>query len=93
MNKAELVAKAAEGADINKVDAEGALNAAIETIIKTLAKGDKVQLIGFGIFSSGNCAARIGRNPKTGKEVKIPAVRTVKFTTGKEFKDRVNKRK
>lgn len=93
MNKAELVAKAAEGADINKVDAEGALNAAIETIIKTLAKGDKVQLIGFGTFNSGNRAARIGRNPKTGKEVKISAARTVKFTAGKAFKDRVNKRK
>ena len=93
MNKAELVAKAAEGADINKVDAEGALNAAIETIIKVLAKGDKVQLIGFGTFSSGNRAARIGRNPRTGKEVKIPAARTVKFTASKAFKDRVNKRK
>ncbi|MFM8461169.1 MAG: HU family DNA-binding protein [Polynucleobacter victoriensis] len=93
MNKAELVAKAAEGADINKVDAEGALNAAIETIIKVLAKGDKVQLIGFGTFSSGNRAARIGRNPRTGKEVKISAARTVKFTAGKAFKDRVNKRK
>jgi DNA-binding protein HU-beta len=93
MNKAELVTKAAEGADINKVDAEGALNAAIETIIKTLAKGDKVQLIGFGTFSSGHRAARVGRNPKTGKEVKIAAARTVKFTAGKAFKDRVNKRK
>ena len=93
MNKAELVAKVAEGADINKVDAEGALNAAIETIIKALAKGDKVQLIGFGTFSSGNRAARIGRNPRTGKEVKISAARTVKFTAGKAFKDRVNKRK
>jgi DNA-binding protein HU-beta len=93
MNKAELVTIAAEAADINKVDAEGALNAAIETIIKTLAKGDKVQLIGFGTFSSGNRAARVGRNPKTGKEVKIPAARTIKFTAGKVFKDRVNRRK
>lgn len=93
MNKAELVTIAAKAADINKVDAEGALNAAIETIIKTLAKGDKVQLIGFGTFSSGNRAARVGRNPKTGKEVKIPAARTIKFTAGKVFKDRVNRRK
>lgn len=93
MNKAELVAEVAQGADISKVDAEGALNTLIETVIKEITKGDKVQLTGFGTFSSGNRAARIGRNSRTGKEVKIPAVRTVKFTAGKAFKDSVNKRK
>lgn len=93
MNKAELVAKIADGADISKTKAEFALNTAIETIIKAVTKGDKVQLIGFGTFGSGKRSARIGRNPKTGEEIKIAAAKTVKFTAGKAFKDAVNKRK
>jgi len=93
MNKAELVAKIADGADISKNKAEFALNTAIETIIKAVTKGDKVQLIGFGTYSSGKRSARVGRNPKTGAEIKIPAAKTVKFTAGKAFKDAVNKRK
>ena len=93
MNKAELVAKIAEGAEITKVSADLALNVTIEAIIKAVTKGDKVQLVGFGTFGSGKRAARTGRNPATGAAIKIPASKTVKFTAGKAFKDAVNKRK
>ena len=93
MNKAELIAAIADDAEISKAKAEFALNSAIETIIKAVTKGDKVQLIGFGTFGSGKRAARVGRNPKTGEAIKIAAAKTVKFTAGKAFKDAVNKRK
>mgnify|MGYP000400651865 FL=1 len=93
MNKAELVEKIANDADISKASAERVLNTSIETIIKAVTKGDKVQLIGFGTFGSGKRAARIGRNPKTGEAIKIAASKTVKFSAGKAFKDSVNKRK
>ncbi len=93
MNKAELVEKIAKDADISKASAERVLNTSIETIIKAVTKGDKVQLIGFGAFGSGNRAARTGRHPKTGEAIKIAAAKTVKFTAGKAFKDAVNKRK
>ena len=85
LNKAELIAAIADDAEISKAKAEFALNSAIETIIKTVTKGDTVQLIGFGTFASGKRAARMGRNPKTGEPLKIAA--------GKAFKDSVNKRK
>ena len=85
MNKAELIAAIADDAEISKAKAEFALNSAIETIIKTVTKGDTVQLIGFGTFASGKRAARMGRNPKTGEPLKIAAA--------KAFKDSVNKRK
>ena len=93
MNKAELVEKIAKDADISKASAERVLNTSIETIIKAVTKGDKVQLIGFGTFGSGKRAARTGRNPKTGEAIKIAAAKTVKFTAGKAFKDAVKKRK
>ena len=93
MNKAELVEKIAKDADISKASAERVLNTSIDTIIKAVTKGDKVQLIGFGTFGSGKRAARVGRNPKTGEAIKIAAAKTVKFTAGKAFKDAVNKRK
>ena len=93
MNKAELIEKIANDADLSKASAERALNAAIGTIIKTVTKGDDVQLIGFGTFKLGKRAARVGRNPATGAEIKIPAAKTAKFTAGKAFKDAVNKRK
>ena len=93
MNKAELIAAIADDAEISKAKAEFALNSSIENIIKAVTKGDSVQLIGFGTFKSGKRAARIGRNPQTGAELKIPAAKTVKFSAGKAFKDAVNKRK
>lgn len=91
--KAELIEAVATGADISKSKAELALNTALDTIKKSVAKGNPVQLIGFGSFSSGKRAARMGRNPKTGEAIKIAASKTVKFTAGKAFKDAVNKRK
>ena len=92
MNKSELVEMIASDADISKASADRALSSAIEHIIKAVTKGDDVQLIGFGTFKSGKRAARIGRNPQTGVEIKIAASKTVKFTAGKAFKDSVNKR-
>jgi DNA-binding protein HU-beta len=93
MNKSELVEKIAGDADLSKASADRALSSAIDRIIKAVTKGDDVQLIGFGAFKSGKRAARVGRNPATGAEIKIPAAKTVKFTAGKAFKDAVNKRK
>ena len=93
MNKAELIAAIADDAEISKAKAEFALNSAIAQIIKAVTKGDSVQLIGFGTYSSGKRAARDGRNPKTGEPLRIAAAKTVKFTAGKAFKDSVNKRK
>jgi DNA-binding protein HU-beta len=93
LNKAELIAAIADDAEISKAKAEFALNSAIAHIIKAVTKGDSVQLIGFGTFSSGKRAARMGRNPKTGEPLKIAAAKTVKFSAGKAFKDSVNKRK
>lgn len=93
MNKAELIEKIAIDADITKASAERSLNSAIAHIIHAVTKGDSVQLIGFGTYSSGKRAARMGRNPKTGEPLKIAAAKTVKFSAGKAFKDAVNKRK
>jgi DNA-binding protein HU-beta len=93
MNKSELIQRIATDADITKASADRALSSAIEHIIKAVTKDDDVQLIGFGTFKSGKRTARIGRNPQTGAEIKIPAAKTVKFTAGKAFKDFVNKRK
>jgi DNA-binding protein HU-beta len=93
MNKSELVEKIANGAEISKASADRVLNSAIEHIIASVTKGNDVQLIGFGTFKSGKRSARIGRNPQTGAELKIPATKTVKFSAGKAFKDAVNKRK
>ena len=93
MNKAELIEKIASQADMTTASAERVLNSSIEQIIKSVTKGEDVQLIGFGTFKSVKRAARIGRNPQTGAELKIPAAKTVKFSAGKAFKDAVNKRK
>lgn len=93
MNKSELVSLIAEGADISKNKADFALNTAIQVIIKSLTNGERVQLVGFGTFSTGKRAARVGRNPKTGDVLKISAAKTIRFTAGKAFKDTVNKRK
>jgi DNA-binding protein HU-beta len=90
MNKAELVEKIADEAELSKASAERALN---DNIIKSITKGDSVQLVGFGTFSQGKRSARVGRNPKTGEAIKIAASKTAKFSAGKAFKDSVNKRK
>ncbi len=93
MTKEELIEAIAKGADISKSKAKMSLNTMLDSIKKVVSKGGKVQLIGFGSFSSGKRAARIGRNPKTGGEIKIPASKTVKFSAGKTFKEAVNARK
>lgn len=87
MTKAELVAKIAEGAVLTKVQAEKALNSFIAATTAALKAGDKVTLIGFGTFSAVNRAARMGRNPQTGKELKIAAKTNGKFAPGKALKD------
>ena len=93
MNKGELVESIAKKAEISKKDAEAALNAFTETVGKALKKGDKVQLVGFGTFEVAKRAARTGRNPQTGKEIKIAASKAPKFKAGKALKDLVNKKK
>ena len=91
MNKAELINAAAEKAGLSKKDTEAAVDAAIKTITEALAAGDKVQLVGFGSFEIRARAARIGRNPKTKEEIKIPASKVPAFKPGKALKDAVAK--
>ena len=92
MNKTELVDAIAKKANISKKDAAAALEAFTETVGKTLKKGDKIQLIGFGTFEVGKRSARTGRNPQTGETIKIAAAKTPKFKPGKALKDLVNKK-
>lgn len=90
MNKTELVAAIAEKTEMSKKDSERALNAILDTITATLKADDKVRLIGFGTFEVKKREARTGRNPSTGKTIKIPASRVPAFKAGKELKDTVN---
>ena len=92
MNKTELVAAIADQAGITKKDAEKAVNAFTDVVTKALKKGEKVQLVGFGTFEVSKRAARTGRNPQTGKEMKIAASKAPKFKAGKALKDMVNKK-
>ena len=89
MNKMELISAVAEKAELSKKDAEKALTAVVESISEALQTGDKVQLIGFGSFEVKNREARIGRNPKTKEEIRIPASKTPVFKAGKALKDKV----
>lgn len=91
MNKAELVAAVAEKTALSKKDSEKAVNATFEAISEALSKGGKVQLVGFGSFETKERNARIGRNPRTKKEIKIPASRVPAFKAGKALKDAVAK--
>lgn len=90
MNKTELVAAVAEQADISKKDAEKALKAFVDVVTEEMKKGEKVQLVGFGTFEVSERAAREGRNPQTGKTMKIEACKARKFKAGKALKDAVN---
>ena len=90
MNKTELIAAIADKADLSKKDAEAALNAFTTIVGKTLKKGDKVQMVGFGTFEVSKRAARKGRNPQTGETIKIKSSKTPKFKAGKALKDMVN---
>ncbi len=89
MNKSELIDAIAKASKLTKADAERALNAMTGSITKALKAGHKVQLIGFGTFEVRKRAARMGRNPKTGKELKIAATKVPAFSAGKTLKDAV----
>ena len=90
MNKTELTAAIAEQAEISKKDAEKALKAFIDVVSEEMQKGEKIQLVGFGTFEVSERAAREGRNPQTGKTMKIAACKAPKFKAGKALKDAVN---
>ncbi len=90
MNKTELTAAVAEAAGISKKDAAASVDAFVATVTDALKKGDKVSLVGFGTFEVGERAARTGRNPQTGKAIKIKASKSPKFKAGKALKDAVN---
>ena len=90
MNKSELVAKIAEGAELTKVQAEKALNSFIAATTAALKAGDKIALVGFGTFSVSKRAARTGKNPSNGEKINIPAANTPRFKAGKALKDSVN---
>ena len=90
MNKAELIAKVADKADVSKAQAEKLLNATLASINDGLTKDGNLTLVGFGTFSVVKRASRKGRNPQTGKAIKIPAKNVVKFKPGKNLKDAVN---
>ena len=91
MNKADLISNISANSGLSKKDSEKALAATIDAITDALKAGDKVQLVGFGIFDVKDRAARTGRNPKTKEAIQIPASRTPQFKAGKAFKDAVAK--
>lgn len=90
MNKTELVATIAEKAELSKKDSEKALKAFIDVVTDELKKEHKIQLVGFGTFEVSKREAREGRNPQTGKTMKIEACKAPKFKAGKALKDAVN---
>ena len=83
MNKTELIAEMTEKAGLTKVDAGKALNAYVDVVKEQMAKGEKVSLVGFSTFSVVSRPARTGRNPRTGKAIKIAAKKSAKFKAGK----------
>ena len=91
MNKTELITAVAEKAGLTKKDAERVLTAAFDTITASLAKGDRVQVSGFGIFEVKAREARVGRNPRTKETIQIPATRLPVFKASKALKDSVAK--
>ncbi len=93
MNKTELVSSVAEKANLTKKDAGIVVDAFIASVTEAMAKGDKVQLVGFGTFEVRTRAARIGRNPQTGQALKIAEAKFPSFKAGKALKDAVNTKK
>lgn len=87
MNKTELINAVAEKAGLSKVQAKGAIDATINTIMEQLQQGDKVSLIGFGTFAVSEKTARKGVNPRTKEVIEIPARKSVKFKAGAELND------
>jgi len=90
VNKAELIAALAETSGATKKDSEVFLKAFLETVVGSLEKGEKVQLVGFGTFEVRDRKERVGRNPRTKEEIQIPASKVPVFKPGKEFKEKVN---
>ena len=90
MNNQELVASIAEKAGMTKADAARALDATVAAVTEALRQDETVTLVGFGSFYVGERAARTGRNPRTGKNIKIKAAKVPKFRAGKGLKDSVN---
>ena len=91
MNKAELINAVAEKTNLTKKDAESAVSAVFEVITESLAKDEKVQLVGFGGFETKAREARMGRNPKTKEPIEIPATTVPVFKPGKALKDQISK--
>ncbi len=89
MNKGELVDAIAAKADVTKKDADAILSATLDAILDAVASGDKVTLVGFGTFEQRARKAREGRNPATGKPIKIPATKVPAFSAGKLFREKV----
>ena len=89
MNKTGLVSNVAERAGLSKAEADRAVNACIDSISEALKGGDKVSLIGFGVFSVSERAARVGKNPATGEAIQIAAAKVPKFKAGKVLKDAI----
>lgn len=87
MNKSQLVLQIASRMDSTKPTAEAALNAVIESIAESLAKGEAVSLVGFGTFNTAKRPPKVGRNPKTGDQMTIPEKTVVKFKPGKSLKE------
>ena len=90
VNKSELIEAVAKSAGLSKLGAERAIDGTLSTIKGALKKGQSVTLVGFGTFRVGKRAARNGRNPRTGAEIKIEAAKVPKFSAGKALKDAVN---
>lgn len=89
MNKAELIRATAEKANLSKKDTEAAIAAMTQVITEALVEGDRVQLVGFGVFEVRQRAAHIGRNPKTREEIRVPASKAPVFKAGKALKSAV----
>lgn len=92
MNKEELVQEVAKRAKTTQKEASEIITATMDVITKTVAKGKKVTLVGFGTFEARKRAARTGRNPQTGKEIQIPAKKVPVFSAGKKFKEMLTKK-
>ncbi len=90
MNKAQLIDAIAADTGLSKADAKKSLDSVLDNVQKTLKKGDRISLVGFGSFSVSKRNARTGRNPQTGKEIEIPEKNVVKFKPGSELNDSVN---
>jgi DNA-binding protein HU-beta len=91
MTKAELIGQVADSAGLSKKDAEAAIDATFDSITELLANRDKIQLSGFGTFTTKERAERTSVNPATGKKMQVPASTVAVFKAGKGLKDRVNK--